>query len=189
MLSRIFKKCLREKSRRVITLVEGPHIPPSIQHTKRSLKRCLFSALSREREGETSMVPDGGYREDKARPFLEVLCYETGTTGSKYNLELRKVNFPFHLFIYYQKGRLDKSLGTQCWTRQPSEVPANLKYFMILWNLIEMPGLHYCISCVGRFNQTTKENTPNIWDSKHIHTNNKRKEKNKANKTKILQNP
>lgn len=48
----------------------------------------------------------------------------------------------------------------------------------------------YCISCVGTFNQKTKENTPNIWDSKHTHTNNKRKEKKsqKNKQTKILQN-
>lgn len=76
-------------------------------------------------------------------------------------------------------GWIGQSLGAECWTRQPSEVPANLKYFMILWNLTEMLSLHFCISCVATFNQTTKENTPNIWDSKHIHTNNKEKEEKK----------
>lgn len=128
--------------------------------------KCLIEDIERTK-------PDPYWR-------CSAMRQETGTRGSKYNLELGKVNFPFNLFIYYHEGGLEKSLGAECWARQPSEVPANLKYFMILWNLIEMLSLHYCTSCVATFNQTTKKNTPNIWDSKHIQ---------KADKNKQTKNP
>lgn len=63
---------------------------------------------------------------------------------------------------------------------------------MVLWNLIEMLSLHYCISCVATSNQTTKEITPNIWESKHISTpirkGKRKKGQQNKQKTKILQN-
>lgn len=113
-------------------------------------------------------MEDAEKTEPDASGGCTAMGQETGTGSSNHKLELGKLDFLFNLFIYYHEGGLDKSLGAKRWTGQPAGVPSDLKYFMILWNLIEMPSLDYCISCFTAFNQTTKENTPSIWESKHM---------------------
>lgn len=61
---------------------------------------CLIEDIGRTK-------PDPSWR-------CSAMRQEKGTTGSKYNLELGKVNFPFNLSLYYKRGGLDKSFGAQC---------------------------------------------------------------------------